>query len=168
MASESRLSAIASRRSLPPLLTAPRTSFVCLQCRLSASAATRKQFLSAKPLVPSREYASFTDKLRKKIWGTDTPPGQENPYGDSSVIDQLRRVKDLEDERKGTRAQVAPTSEERKELEDDGEAPDYVPQATWDGMERVGYEGWGREAWDKAHPFEGFVHFEYTNNHLAD
>ena len=33
----------------------------------------------------------LTEKLRRKIWGTDNPPGLEDPYGDRSVFDQSKK-----------------------------------------------------------------------------
>jgi len=106
--------------------------------------------------------------VRKKIWGSETPPGQEDPYGGASVLDQRKREQELEDKREGRSVQVAPTSEELKEVGDENETSDYVAKVRWDGLDRVGYEGWGREKWDKQHPFEGFVHVERSGNRHTD
>lgn len=37
--------------------------------------------------------AITTDSIRKKIWGTDNPPGLADPYGDESVFDQTKKTK---------------------------------------------------------------------------
>lgn len=143
--------------SVRPLRVITLSNFVCLQCRLHASAAARRQNPSSKPLITSRQYASLTDRLRKKIWGSENPPGQEDPYGGKSILDQRKKELDLEDERRDPRVQVAPSPED---VEDESVALGYVAKTTWDGMDRVGYEGWGKEEWDKDHPFKGFVDLE--------
>lgn len=157
MAPANPISAIASRR-LARNVSA--SGFVCLQCRLHSSITARKQFQLSLPIVHSRQYATFTDRVRKKIWGSENPPGQEDPYGGQSILDQRKTQAELEDDGKGPRSQVASTAEE---LRDENTVSGYVAKTTWDGLERVGYEGWGNEEWNKEYPFEGFVHLPHAH-----
>ncbi|MCJ1306316.1 hypothetical protein MMC08_009136, partial [Hypocenomyce scalaris] len=86
------------------------------------------------------------------MWGTENPPGAEDPYGGPSKLEQRRdnRKKDLV-----AVAEGAPDAE--TVLPDDG-ASNYVPATTWDGLEHIGgASGWWEEAWDQEHPFYGFM-----------
>ena len=85
------------------------------------------------------------------MWGTENPPGAEDPYGGPSKLEQRRdnRKKDLV-----AVAEGAPDAE--TVLPDDG-ASNYVPATTWDGLEHIGgASGWWEEAWDQEHPFYGY------------
>ena len=85
------------------------------------SAATRSPFIAAaaaattttpcRSLSQSRHYAdnqrpppnddfegSFADKLRKRIWGTDHPPGQRNPYVQETPEEREEREEQLKEE----------------------------------------------------------------------
>ena len=73
------------------------------------------------------------------------------------MVDQQGRGSDSNIGRHGQRIEASPSLDKGTESESAGLPSDYVAKTTWDGMERVGYDGWGREEWDKAHPFEGFV-----------
>lgn len=98
--------------------------------------------------------------MRKKIWGTDLPPGQENPYGDPGVIEQRRLQKEAQDKERGIEkaepvaTEVAPAAEKEVTEPADVEESDAT---TWEGMPTVGGPDWGIENWDDEHPFEGYV-----------
>ncbi len=95
-----------------------------------------------------------TDKLRKKIWGSETPPGQEDPYGKESVFDQRRREREQERER-GRELEPAP----EMEVEEPEDQTDYVEATTAEGLETVGGPGWGAREWEdtEGNLFEGFA-----------
>ena len=62
--------------------------------------------------------------------------------------------------RNGVRAANKEGMEMEMEEEDgDGDryrgTAEYVPAVTWEGLERVGYEGWQKEAWVREHKFKG-------------
>ena len=81
----------------------------------------------------------FTEKLRRRIWGSETPPGQEDPY--KSIKDQTEQVDPLPVTAEGqaTAAQL-----------------DYVPATTWEGLDQIGgATGWWEEAWDAEHKYSG-------------
>ena len=138
-----------SRSVLPIVRTSiqiqPRSDFVCAQCRRQASSAIPKASHLAKQPPTLRRYASssITDKLRKKIWGTDSPPGQDDPYGSPSVLDKRREQQEKQEAAKTTKTEAP---------DDDGY---YAPATTWDGLKTVGRPGWGLERWDEDNVFEG-------------
>lgn len=80
---------------------------------------------------------SYTEKIRRKIWGTDQPPGQEDPYGGPSALEQYRR----ENSKKGVdiqdRTQV-PTQSSSSAPRYNSELATYEPATTWDDLEVVG------------------------------
>lgn len=95
-----------------------------------------------------------TDKLRKKIWGSEIPPGQEDPYGKESVFDQKRREREQEREKGRV---LEPTPE--REVETPQDQTEYVEATTAEGLETVGGPGWGTRQWkkEKGNSFIGFV-----------
>ena len=153
----------AGRLSFAAHLRLPPSGYVCLKCQLLASAAIRTTNSSITLPYASRRHASWidTDKLRKKIWGTETPPGQEDPYGKESVFDQKRRER--EQERQKSR-ELQPRPEQAAEKPED--ETDDVKATTTEGLETVGGPDWEkeeREAEDDS--FEGFgqLHSEHCD-----
>lgn len=126
---------------LRPRTIASRSSpYLCSACNHQASSFSTSASRSADKKLP------FTERIRQKIWGTDQPPGLEDPYGDASVFDQTKK-----------RAAV-----EKKESAESAAEPalpdDYEPASTWDGLLRVGgYGHWWSENWDPDHQFTGFL-----------
>ncbi|KAI9799645.1 MAG: hypothetical protein M1833_003960 [Piccolia ochrophora] len=127
-----------------PLITSKLSHFqysrLCAACRAPISSQRR---FSTTP-TPSAEI-SFTEKIRRKIWGTDQPPGAADPYGDASRFDQTRKAPPVQEEvaevPRSTHKVAAAASED----------PSYVPAMTWDGMEEIG----GSIEYEYA--FEGFA-----------
>ena len=156
-------------RTLPPSHVPVCPKFVCLAClkrtyQPSASRPFNSTALRYKHDLTRRdqedeegEKASlpFRERMRRKIWGTDQPPGQKDPYA-----------------RKGTpgAAPNVPKKKPRKEPDSSlAAADDYVPAVTWDGLEQVGgASGWWEEAWDKEHPFKGCALLLIYEDGLAD
>ncbi|RQM04578.1 hypothetical protein DH86_00004218 [Scytalidium sp. 3C] len=100
---------------------------------------------------PSRtaDKLPFTEKVRRRIWGTDKPPGQADPYGGGSVFDR-------------SKPQYENEVQEREERQASRTVPTdlsgYEPAANWDGLEMVGGWGnWWKENWDPEHPYIGFA-----------
>lgn len=161
MASTTRLGVLVGRASSCPY-------YVCLQCRLNASAASRKSSLSFLSPPSARRHASnspFSERLRKKIWGSETPPGAEDPYAVPGTPEQRRREKeDAREQEKGLAKTGSPAvpavpaengeSQKSKLEEEDGEDNDAI---TWEGMTTVGGRDYGMDRWDEEHPFQGFV-----------
>lgn len=130
------------RKATRPLQPLPRlTTIHQTQTRLNTS--------GPNPL-------SFTERIRRKIWGTDRPPGAEDPYGGEGALARTWREKwakkksTPEEEREAeVAARAAEEEEDRGDL-DDYEDPEYgeiappaeyVAATTWDGLERVGHLG---------------------------
>ncbi|KAI9673486.1 MAG: hypothetical protein M1817_002949 [Caeruleum heppii] len=98
-----------------------------------------------------RESIPFTEKLRRKIWGTDQPPGQRDPYAPRETSDQ-QVDRGAEEGQEG--AQVEP----RAEAESSSAADTYEPATTWDGLDMVGGVDEARlETWDRRHQFKPFI-----------
>lgn len=151
---------IATRASL---CSSPRSVYVCVRCRRLASNAAPKgnpSFPVSQTKRRSASSSSFTDKLRKRIWGTDAPPGEEDPYGAPGFIEQRRRAKEAkEQEESNPETKTLPPQRTADDPNED-ELED-IPESdatTWEGMPVVGGPDWGMEEWDEQHPFEGFVY----------
>lgn len=93
--------------------------------------------------------------MRRKIWGTDTPPGLPNPYGAPGAFEKLRN------ERSGKKDEEGPTDEEnpgeaamteQPEAESDVESDDAN---NFEGYRVVGQVNYGLKEWDEEHQFEG-------------
>jgi hypothetical protein len=91
MRSAIRISAANVQR---PGQIAPRSGFVCLQCRQRVSATGHWPHPSTITTYTAKRNASsdFTEGLRKRIWGTSEPPGQEDPYGEKSALDRIKEA----------------------------------------------------------------------------
>lgn len=123
------------------IATAPNP-YLCRACKQrSTSSFSTSALRAARP----SEASSFTEKIRRKIWGSDNPPGQADPYGDASVLDQTKK-----------RTNEVETGERRAATAPD--LGDYEPSDTWEGLERVGgYGNWWRDNWDPEHQFKSFL-----------
>lgn len=150
----------AGRISLAARRTLPQSGFVCLQCRLRTSTTVRLTNPSITLPYASRRHESWmdTEKLRKKIWGSETPPGQEDPYGEESVLDRRRREREQERE-KSEELQPVP----KKNLGGGKDQTEYVPATTVEGLETVGAPGWETKQWAEENCFQGFDQL-YGNN----
>ena len=150
----------AGRISLAARRTLPQSGFVCLQCRLRTSSTVRITNPSVTLPYASHRHQSFfdTEKLRRKIWGSDTPPGQEDPYGEESVLDRRRREREQERERSEELQRLPKT-----ESGDGKDQAEYVPATTIEGLETVGAPGWDTKQWVEKNPFHGFNQI-YGNN----
>lgn len=124
------------------------SSYLCSACRHRAAPFSTSTIRSAK--------VSYTEKIRKKLWGTDKPPGQADPYGNESVFNQTKkreeeeRLEEEEERRKGSTAPVVDSSS-------------YEQATTWGDNEqgRVpwvgGFGGWWAKNWDPENQFSGFL-----------
>ncbi|TVY48575.1 hypothetical protein LOCC1_G002648 [Lachnellula occidentalis] len=109
------------------------TPYLCSICKHQAPA------FSTSSLRPSLD---TTEKIRRKVWGTDEPPGLEDPYGGLSKF--AKKPKPTSPPRQMTAAPQLP--------------PDYVPSSTWDGLESVG------EIYEPEYDFGGFLPAELVTD----
>ena len=131
--------------STSPLKILNRQTYIRTQCRNHAIKQAQRATIttSASRAAEQNGQLPFSEKLRRKIWGTDTPPGQADPY--------TKQPKDV----KGASASEERGTHENSTLVADPQL-DYVPASTWDGLEQIGgATGWWEDAWDKEHQFTG-------------
>jgi hypothetical protein len=158
-------------RSIESLIkqTTANTSsyYLCSVCKHQTTSFSTSPLRTAK--VP------FTESLRKKIWGTDKPPGLEDPYGGKSVFGQSGKGSQRSDiekgeqwmvseeaERRAEEAEILREEEERLEREflaqpraaasPEALQTEYVPANDWAGLETVGLDF----KWQPREQFEGF------------
>ncbi|PVH87268.1 hypothetical protein DL98DRAFT_510132 [Cadophora sp. DSE1049] len=128
---------------------APST-YLCSACKHHAS-----PFSTSALRAANNGKVPLTEKLRRKIWGTDNPPGLEDPYGDKSVFDQTKKKERRreKEERDATRLEAQSAAE----IENYTGSTRYEPASTWDGLERV---GWTEDRWDPENLYTPFVPME--------
>ncbi|KAJ9302248.1 hypothetical protein DTO271G3_1114 [Paecilomyces variotii] len=127
-----------------PSLQVSKSLYVCSTCRQEF----RPQVFSASVAHRFRRHASsndtpFTEKVRRKIWGTDNPPGLKDPYGGEGVIERaMRKRRQGAEEEVVAAEQQQPDLRELEQIEQEIAPPDdYRPASTWDSLERVGHLG---------------------------
>ncbi|KAH6719135.1 ribosomal subunit 39S-domain-containing protein [Leptodontidium sp. MPI-SDFR-AT-0119] len=125
---------------------APSSTYLCTACKHRASPFSTSSARDAK--------ASLTEKLRRKIWGTDSPPGLEDPYGGKSVFDQTKK-REWEEQIEEQKAARKLQSQEAKV--NSLSKPKYTPATTWDGLETLGYV---EDRWAADHLYTPFVPME--------
>lgn len=139
---------------------------VCLFCqhhqttratpRATFSSTTRNTAASDSPWLERT-----LNRTRQKIWGTDKPPGADDPYTGRSFAKTQEVASSGSEELDGQTADDVRVYEEQARREEKeilqaaiDEAPSheaYVPANTWDGLERVG----GEKEWDNGKQFRG-------------
>jgi len=154
MAPTNQARVIAGHASLSVI---PRTRFICLQCRLQSSMLAREERLTRNNHSAQRHASSQTQWLRKKIWGTDNPPGQKDPYAKLTPEQQRQEQEEMELERQAMEEQNLEEESEGEDIPDeliDGlQRPgEYVPATTWHGLRSI-----RRKKWNAMHPYKGFA-----------
>ncbi|EZF32297.1 hypothetical protein H109_05710 [Trichophyton interdigitale MR816] len=154
-----------SLEALPSQLNSSR--YVCTNCRWQS-------FPRARNLVstPSRRYNSsgnlpFTEKVRRKLWGTDNPPGLKDPYGGESILERrARELREAREARADESREVPEESIEAMPEETNAEAmADYTPAINWDGLEHVGSLGeWWEKPPTEMDRFDAFMRREKVTN----
>ncbi|KAI9895026.1 MAG: hypothetical protein M1814_000249 [Vezdaea aestivalis] len=112
--------------------SASRQRYVCASCRLQRSKTTSVATFSTQGNQTERKLP-WTEKVRRRIWGTDNPPGLKDPYDRDSgpntpeELDKTLPVK---------RARPSPT--QTLSTEKTPKWDDYTPAATWHGLTQIG------------------------------
>jgi hypothetical protein len=113
-------------------LSGAGSRYVCSTCR--------RQFLPRPYRIvvhESRRFNSsdnelpFTERVRRKLWGTDKPPGLADPYGGRSEETNLARSEEEADE------PLPPT----RRYEVPATKPAYQPSRSGEKLEEVGHLG---------------------------
>ncbi|KAK2808572.1 hypothetical protein FQN50_004604 [Emmonsiellopsis sp. PD_5] len=154
-------------RLLRPLEAAPsRLSsalYVCQTCRrqcLTTTTITTRQPLLRPLNHHRRPYSSssnddnsklpLTERLRRKVWGTDNPPGVKDVYGSESQL-APQPVSEVDKQ--------LMSMQEELEAHAGIQEGDYTPATTWDGLKSVGTVEW----WEEPKRVEdGYVSFLAT------
>ncbi|KAL4865961.1 hypothetical protein BDV12DRAFT_187774 [Aspergillus spectabilis] len=123
-----------------------RTLYVCSVCRQE----TRPRPLIARQFLRNAsDSSSITERVRRKIWGTDNPPGLKDPYGGEGVFEKKfkkgregRQVVPEEEavevsQGKGANAETQNIVPEVAEPVDSS----YEPATSWEGIQRIGHLG---------------------------
>ncbi|KAK8179441.1 hypothetical protein BC567DRAFT_285850 [Phyllosticta citribraziliensis] len=149
-------------RTLESTVRPSAFSPVCSTCRQTAAPFSTSSTRAAD--LPKKSSQGL-EAIRRKLWGTATPPGREDPYDPKSPMRQIE-----ETESKPVRPGQAATAETTAEAEEDTNLPKvgprrinrssgdgYQPARTWEGLEWVGTPDW---AWkQKSIPsFKGQSH----------
>ncbi|CAG8903950.1 unnamed protein product [Penicillium egyptiacum] len=100
-------------------------NFVCSSCRIQATP-------RISPLGQVRRYASdspgILERARRKIWGTDKPPGPADPYTGSQIMPGSGM------------SPGEPVLEEGFSLEEGQARPEEIDEnLTWEGMPKIGF-----------------------------
>ena len=167
--------------------------FVCRSCREQASPASFTSTSIALTTISKRHASSsneneklpYTERLRRKIWATDVPPGQKDPYARLSPEERATEIEERSRLAKETSKSDEETPErvfQKPQLNDeatqevstggrssakvDEEAQDssrpqgrkYGEATTWDGLDQIGgAKGWWEEVWDQENQFKGYL-----------
>ncbi|KAL4797295.1 ribosomal subunit 39S-domain-containing protein [Aspergillus venezuelensis] len=112
-------------------LQGPRPRYVCSTCRQSA----RPRPLVARQFLrhASDNSTPITERVRRKLWGTDKPPGLEDPYGDNSVLWKKKEG--------GAAPEPAEPPKQAEEPVEEPTSGDYEPALDGKGLARVGHLG---------------------------
>ncbi|PYI10557.1 hypothetical protein BO78DRAFT_393977 [Aspergillus sclerotiicarbonarius CBS 121057] len=121
-----------------------RALYVCSVCRQEARPRpiVARQFLRHA----SSNADSLSERVRRKIWGTDNPPGLKDPYGESLLEKRFGKPKPQQQEE----SQVEETDELAESSDGLEPGVSYEPATSWHGLERVGHLG----GWSDAPPSE--------------
>ena len=135
-------------------LQGPRTLYVCSTCRQEArprAALLARQFPRHASSSNNGAASPLTERVRRKLWGTDNPPGLKDPYGGRGVLEQKSgrdgAVEQQQQQQEGGEEQVRSQLEvqegQQEGAEQDSAAvgAEYVPATSWEGLERVGHLG---------------------------
>lgn len=113
-----------------------KTLFVCSTCRQKS----RPQTVGVPSNCRNASGSTpFTEKIRRKIWGTDNPPGLADPYGGESFIERaLRKRRGKEAVEAKPEPELEPEPEPEPEPVETTPPDEYVAATTWEGLEEVG------------------------------
>lgn len=113
-------------------------------------------FSTSTPLsATEKDKLDLSERFRRRIWGTDNPPGAKNPYTGSHVDEVSAKQRNsrassrlLED---APASQQKPVEIRVKHADQELLDAEYEPASSWDGLDVMG------EIPQKAYFFEGFI-----------
>jgi hypothetical protein len=154
----------ASRAIYDTISTSSLAPYICKSCRQNA---LRQSIPNAQQLRhASSSDIPFTEKIRRRIWGTDNPPGLKDPYGGPGFFERRRMARkktqagdEMQEAEQEQEYEEMQTRDDREDLEAEFPAAQdgYKPAETWDGLEHVGHLGHWRDIpprpIDQYHPY---------------
>lgn len=117
-----------------PSLPASRPLYVCFNCRHEPL----PRPFAAHQIRHNSGSTSVTERIRRKLWGTDRPPGLKDPYGGRGILERRLGRKGQSD---ADAQQVSEADIDSDEFADIAPPDDYIPATTWDDLERIGHLG---------------------------
>ncbi|KAF9886019.1 hypothetical protein FE257_012075 [Aspergillus nanangensis] len=140
-------------------LQSSRTLYVCSVCRQETPP---HPLLARQFLRHASNSGPLTERMRRKIWGTDNPPGMKDPYGESVLEKRFRKnpPKEQEEQPVETAQAVEAAVEAENEVvpEDIPVGEAYEPATTWEGLSRVGHLGrWSDLPASETNRYESFT-----------
>ncbi len=95
------------------------------------------------------------ERIRSKIWGTDAPPGQEDPYGAPGTFEQQRNQRLAKSNEGGPPDRETPRAPAIAEQPQEESELEESSSTMLEGMRVVGHADYGLKGWDRRHQFEG-------------
>ncbi|KAL3463163.1 ribosomal subunit 39S-domain-containing protein [Aspergillus heterothallicus] len=128
-----------------------RTLYVCSVCRHEARP---RPLITRQFLRHASDSTPITERVRRKIWGTNNPPGLKDPYGGAGVLEtKFGKGQSAPQE---TEPATATEAVEEAVYEDTS----YEPATTWEGLQRVGHLG----AWSDLPPSAADAYTSFSLN----
>ncbi|KAL3478235.1 ribosomal subunit 39S-domain-containing protein [Aspergillus californicus] len=135
-----------------------RTLYVCSVCRQEA----RPRPLVTRQFLRNASDSStpITERVRRKLWGTDNPPGLKDPYGGEGVFE--KKFKKNQAARQEEAVEVNQVTETENVAAEEPVSADstYVPATTWEGIQRIGHLG----RWNDLPPSEADAFNSFFSN----
>ncbi|CRG89792.1 hypothetical protein PISL3812_06831 [Talaromyces islandicus] len=141
----------------PSLQLSKPSLYVCSSCRhnvLPAACSLSTHHQAARRHASGQ--SPFTERLRQRIWGTDKPPGMEDPYGGEGVISKAwkkRKAESTGEQPEAAQEEVVAVEEEVDEAAAAAEAANvgsgkkysedsgFKPAKTAEGLPVIGHRG---------------------------
>lgn len=143
-------------------LQGSRTRYVCSVCRQEARP---RPFVARQFLRNASDSSTpITERVRRKLWGTDNPPGLKDPYGGEGVFEKkFKRGQAARQEDQAVEATPAETQGATAETAAEEAVPEgsssYEPATTWAGLQRIGHLGnWSDYPPSEADAYNSYVH----------
>ncbi|KAL4930695.1 mitochondrial 54S ribosomal mL50 protein [Aspergillus undulatus] len=141
-------------------LQGSRTRYVCSTCRQESRP---RPFVARQFLRNASDSSTpITERVRRKLWGTDNPPGLKDPYGGEGVFE--KKFKKSQASRQAQEGENAPTEIQQEaateEAVEETTSGDYIAATTWEGLDRVGHLG----RWKDLPPKEADAYNSFFSN----
>ncbi|KAI9375436.1 ribosomal subunit 39S-domain-containing protein [Aspergillus egyptiacus] len=140
-------------------LQGSRTLYVCSVCRQEARPrplGTRQFLRNASDSTP------ITERVRRKLWGTDNPPGLKDPYGGEGVFEKKFKKAQTGQQEETAAVEETQAAETESAVTEDAESAEssYQPATTWNDLQRVGHLG----RWKDLPPTEADAYNSFFSN----